>query len=274
MIKIAALLALGYLAICGLMFFWQARLLYFPDAQWAVTPEEVSANASAVTFSTADGVKLSAWWLPVENPRATVLFCHGNAGNISHRLMSIRQLQALGLSVLIFDYRGYGHSEGRPSEAGTYQDVMAAWRYLTVERGIAPERVVVFGRSLGAAIAAHLGARERPGLVILESPFTSVPDLAARFYPWLPVRWLSRLRYPVAQDVQAIRSPLLVMHSADDEVIPQDMGLRVYQLATTLKTFVALRGGHNDGSIVSEPDYSAAIDDFLDEHLLGAAGAD
>jgi len=265
--KMGALLAVGYLGLCLLMFFSQERLLYFPDPRLIATPEALGLDFESVSIGTEDDLRLHAWWIPANPARGVLLFCHGNAGNISHRLDSIRQFHELGLSVLIFDYRGYGESEGKPSEAGTYRDVTAVWRYLTGKRGIPPEKVVVFGRSLGAAVAAHLAARVEPGAVVLESAFTSVADMAARLYPWLPVRWLVRIDYPVARDIQAIRAPVLILHSPNDEIIPYDMGRTLYELAHEPKEFIELRGGHNDGWLLSEPDYSTAVDAFLDEHL-------
>jgi len=265
--KMGALLAVGYLGLCLLMFFSQERLLYFPDPRLIATPEALGLDFESVSIGTEDDLRLHAWWIPANPARGVLLFCHGNAGNISHRLDSIRQFHELGLSVLIFDYRGYGESEGKPSEAGTYRDVTAVWRYLTGKRGIPPEKVVVFGRSLGAAVAAHLAARVEPGAVVLESAFTSVADMAARLYPWLPVRWLVRIDYPVARDIQAIRAPVLILHSPNDEIIPYDMGRTLYELAHEPKEFIELRGGHNGGWLLSEPDYSSAVDAFLDEHL-------
>ena len=265
--KMGALLAVGYLGLCLLMFFSQERLLYFPDPRLIATPEALGLDFESVSIGTEDDLRLHAWWIPANPARGVLLFCHGNAGNISHRLDSIRQFHELGLSVLIFDYRGYGESEGKPSEAGTYRDVTAVWRYLTGKRGIPPEKVVVFGRSLGGAVAAHLAARVEPGAVVLESAFTSVADMAARLYPWLPVRWLVRIDYPVARDIQAIRAPVLILHSPNDEIIPYDMGRTLYELAHEPKEFIELRGGHNDGWLLSEPDYSSAVDAFLDEHL-------
>lgn len=146
-------------------------------------------------------------------------FLHGNAGNISHRLDSLRIFHGLGLDVLILDYRGYGRSEGRPSEEGTYRDARAASRYLVEARGVAPERIVVFGRSIGAAIAAALAVEQRPAALILESGFTSVPDLAADLYPWLPARRLARLHYDTRARLPHVTVPVLIVHSRDDEII-------------------------------------------------------
>lgn len=261
-----------YLGLCLVIFFLQERLLYFPDPRLIASPAAVDLEFETVDITTEDDLRLSAWWIPAQQARGVLLFCHGNAGNISHRLESIRQFHQLGLSVLIFDYRGYGESQGKPSEQGTYRDVMAVWRYLTVKRRIPAESVVVFGRSLGAAVAAHLAARVAPGVVILESAFTSVPDMAARLYPWLPVRWLTRIEYPVARDIQTIQAPVLILHSPADEIIPYDMGRTLYGLAHEPKDFVELRGGHNDGFLLTEPDYSMAIASFLQTHLSGSVG--
>ena len=261
-----------YLGLCLVIFFLQERLLYFPDPRLIASPAAVDLEFETVDITTEDDLRLSAWWIPAQQARGVLLFCHGNAGNISHRLESIRQFHQLGLSVLIFDYRGYGESQGKPSEQGTYRDVMAVWRYLTVKRRIPAESVVVFGRSLGAAVAAHLAARVAPGAVILESAFTSVPDMAARLYPWLPVRWLNRIEYPVARDIQTIQAPVLILHSPADEIIPYDMGRTLYGLAHEPKDFVELRGGHNDGFLLTEPDYSMAIASFLQTHLSGSVG--
>jgi fermentation-respiration switch protein FrsA (DUF1100 family) len=197
----------------------------------------------------------------------TLLFLHGNAGNISHRLDSIRQFHELGLAVFILDYRGYGESEGSPTETGTYDDATAAWHYLIAQRGIAPRDIVLLGRSLGANIAAELATRTRPGALIMESAFTSVPDMAATIYPWLPVRLLSRYRYDAYKQLAHISCPLLIVHSRDDEIIPFTHGQRLFECAREPKQFLELRGGHNDGFLVTGRDYLEGIGHFLSEHL-------
>jgi fermentation-respiration switch protein FrsA (DUF1100 family) len=193
-----------------------------------------------------------------------VLFCHGNAGNISHRLDSIRLFHELGLSVLIFDYRGYGQSSGKPTEKGTYRDADAAWHYLVTLRGILPGHIILFGRSLGAPIAADLATRQSAAAVILESAFTSVPDVAAKFYPWLPVRWLSRYQYNTRKKLASIHSPVMIVHSRDDEIIEYANGERLFEAANEPKQFLELRGGHNDGFMVSGKDYIRGLNNFLD----------
>jgi fermentation-respiration switch protein FrsA (DUF1100 family) len=169
--------------------------------------------------------------------------------------------------VLIFDYRGYGKSEGRPSETGTYRDADAAWRYLLDVRGIPAGGVVIFGRSLGAAVAADLASRTRPAAVILESAFTSVPDMAAGIYPWLPVRLLSRYRYDNLGKVARIDRPLLLVHSRQDEIIPFAHGARLFEQAHGPKQFLEIQGGHNDAFLTSRRAYTHGLKSFLDTHL-------
>jgi fermentation-respiration switch protein FrsA (DUF1100 family) len=264
------LVAVTYGAFALYLFIMQPRLLYYPDMpgrEPEATPAAVGLAYEDVALQTVDDIRLHAWFIPAENPRATVLFCHGNAGNISHRLDSIRLLHSLGLQVLIFDYRGYGKSEGRPSEKGTYRDVDAAWHYLREVRGLTEAGIIIFGRSLGAAVAADLASRARPAAVILESAFTSVPDMAAEFYPWLPVRLLSRYRYDNLGKVARIARPLLLVHSRQDEIIPFAHGERLFGRAREPKQFLELTGGHNDAFQSSRKAYTHGLKSFLDTHL-------
>jgi len=254
------------------LFILQPRLLYYPDLPGrgiVATPADIGLDYEAVTLTTADGVHLAGWFVPYPQARATLLFLHGNAGNISHRLDSIRLFHDLGLAVFIIDYRGYGESEGRPTEDGTYRDAAAAWDYLVEQRQLAPRQIVLFGRSLGGAVAADLASRTQPAALIIESTFTSVPDMAATLYPWLPVRWLSRFRYDTGAKLAAIAAPLLIAHSADDEIIPYAHGRRLFELARKPKQFLELRGGHNDGFLVSGEHYVSSLDAFLEQYLSG-----
>ena len=265
-------IALVYLLVVALAWAFQERLLYLPHMgrEPIGTPADRGLAWSPVTLETEDGLALDAWWLPHERPRASLLFLHGNAGNISHRLDSLVQFHRLGFSVLILDYRGYGRSEGRPSEAGLALDAEAGWRWLREEADQAPEAIVLFGRSLGAAVAAELAEGrealgERPAAVILESPFRSVPALAQRVYPFLPARWLARFSHDTERHVRGVEAPLLVIHSRDDEIIPFAEGEAVYRAAREPKRLLEIRGGHNTGFLESEPDYSEGIDGFLVE---------
>ena len=265
------LAAIGYGAFAGFVYFMQPRLIYYPNLptrELTDTPVETGLDYEAVTLHTDDGLQLSAWFIPHPAPRATLLFFHGNAGNLSHRIESIRLFHDLGLAVFIIDYRGYGQSEGRPSETGTYRDAAAAWDYLVDERHIAPQEIVIFGRSLGAAIAAELASRTRPAALIIESAFTSVPNMAARIYPWLPVRWLSRYRYDTRRALEAISSPVLIIHSREDDIIPYAEGEQLFTHAREPKQFLELHGGHSDGFLVSRETYTQGIDDFLEKYVV------
>lgn len=262
-VSILATAAAGYVAIAGLLYLYQDRLVYFPERTLTATPTQAELAYEPVRFLTADGISLSGWFIPAPNARGTLLFCHGNAGNISHRLESIRQFHQLGLDVFIFDYRGYGESEGVPSEAGTYRDAEAARRYLVEERQRVPARIVYFGRSLGAAVASQLATRHPPRALIIESAFTSVPDFGAEVYPWLPIRWLARLQYPTREYLRSLHVPVLVVHSRNDEIIPFRHGEALYAAANEPKELLEIHGGHNDGFLVSGARYTGGIEAFL-----------
>ncbi len=267
LLNLALTLALGYAAIVFLAYLLQDRLLYFPSRMLTASPAHLGLRFEPVSFDTEDGETLDGWWIPAEPERAVLLFCHGNAGNISHRLESVEVFHRLGLSVLLFDYRGYGQSTGRPSEAGLYRDGEAAWRYLTQTRRIDSLDVVLFGRSLGGAVATYLAAQHRTGALIVESAFTSVPDVAARHYPFLPVRALARSRFDNLGRIATVQTPLLVIHSRHDEIIPFEHGQRLFEAALSNKAFLEIEGGHNDGFLVSAARYRDAIDAFLHNHL-------
>jgi hypothetical protein len=215
-----------------------------------------------VSIETTDGVILHGWFIAGRSSRV-LLFFHGNAGNISHRLDSIRQFRNLGLSVLIIDYRGYGQSGGKTTERGIYHDADAAWRYLTEERGIVASDIVIFGRSLGASAASRLAARHQPLALIVESSFTSVPDIAQELYPWLPARWLSRLSHATRDYVRDVRCPILVVHSRDDEIIPFHHGEAIFASANEPRTLLAIRGTHNDAFLRDERAYIEGLRMFL-----------
>lgn len=257
-----------YLGLTLLLFLFQARFIYFPIAAWAATPARVGLPYETVTLTTSDGVELSAWFIPAPEASHVLLFFHGNAGNISHRLTSIEQFHELGLHVFIIDYRGYGQSEGSPTEAGTYLDAEAAWRYLTEERGFQPSQVILFGRSLGGAVATWLAQHRQPAALIIESTFTSVPDMAAAQFPFLPTRLLVRHRYDTFSRLPHVTCPVLVIHSPEDEIIPYSHGERLFAAAPDPKTFLKLKGGHNEGFILSSPGYETGLQTFLTKHLI------
>jgi fermentation-respiration switch protein FrsA (DUF1100 family) len=169
----------------------------------------------------------------------------------------------LGFSALVLDYRGYGKSEGRPSEEGTYRDARAAWRHLVEARGTPPDAIVVWGRSLGGAIAAALARERTPRLLVLESAFTSLREVAAHLYPWAPTGLLLGNRYPTEGFLRQVRSPVLVMHSPDDELAPYAHGLRLFERASPPKRFLPIRGRHNT------PEYAGLTPETLDPRTWG-----
>jgi hypothetical protein len=267
LLNLLLLLTVAYLALVLLVYFVQPRLVYFPDKQLSNTPEAAGLDYTAVSIATGDGETLHGWWMPVPDAKGTVLFFHGNAGNISHRINYLTLFRRLGYNTLLFDYRGYGQSSGTPSESGTYLDAQAAWRYLTATQGIAPGRIVLFGESLGGAVAAWLAAREKPGLLVLASAFTSVPDLAAEFYPFLPVRWISRFDYNTLESLQSVSCPVFIAHSPHDEIIPFEHGQRLFQAVAGTKQFLPLDGGHNTGFIFMQPAWKKSLGAFMDDNL-------
>lgn len=259
-----------YIGFALLLFLFQARLVYLPHIpgrELSATPEQIGPDYESVSIATKDGLSLHGWFIPAGRSRGTLLFFHGNAGNISHRLDSLAIFNQLGLDTLIFDYRGYGRSQGSPSEQGIYKDAEAALGYLIQERGIAQNDIVYFGRSLGGAVAAWLAARHPPGALILESTFTSAPDMAAELYPWYPARLLTRLNYNALENLKKVSSPVLIIHSREDEIVPFSHGQRLFEAANQPKQFLEIHGGHNTGFLVSRDRYMDGIDAFLDDHL-------
>ncbi|MGH8727642.1 MAG: alpha/beta hydrolase, partial [Burkholderiales bacterium] len=216
-----------------------------------------------VNITTADSEKLHGWFVPADQSRGVLLFFHGNAGNISHRLDWLELFHAIGMATLIVDYRGYGTSSGKPSEEGTYRDAEAAWKSLVESRGFKPDEIVVFGESLGGAIAAHLAARKQPGALIVLSGFTSVPDIASEVYSFVPARLLARFEYNTLENIKKAACPVLVIHSPDDEIIPFEHGRSLYDSANEPRQFLEIEGGHNDGFIASRETLKNGIRAFL-----------
>jgi len=267
--RIILILVIGYLAIVLLFFFRQRGIVFMPRQTLYYTPGDFGLPFREVILTTGDGVRLNAWFVgdisEEREPKPVILFCHGNAGNISHRCDTLAIFYQLGVDCFIFDYRGYGKSEGKPSEKGTYLDASTAYNYLTKTMGIPPEQIFLFGRSLGGAVATYLATL--PGLrakaLILESTFTSVNDVGAELYPWLPVRMLSRFDYDTLKRLPHVHLPLLVVHSPQDEFIPYSHGKRLYEIANEPKHFLKLSGSHNEGYIQSREIYFAGLRDFL-----------
>lgn len=269
LLKWLAALGAAYAALLGLVFVLQDHLLYFPgmDRELLRTPRDLGLDHETVWLTTEDGLRIEAWYLPTPGARGVALLAHGNAGNLSHRIDYAPMFHHLGYSLLLFEYRGYGRSQGRPSEQGTYADARAAWRYLVAQRGVAPQRIVLIGESLGGAVAARLAASERPGALVLASSFVSVPELAADLYPWLPARWLARYRYDTLAALQQVACPVFVAHSRQDEIVPFEHGQRLYAAAREPKAWLEMAGGHNEGFLFVRAEWRASLGRFLARHL-------
>ncbi|HHJ19233.1 MAG TPA: alpha/beta hydrolase [Gammaproteobacteria bacterium] len=260
-----------YTILSVYVYFMQPGMIYYPNIpsrELVTTPKNTGLDYEDVELVTNDGTRIHGWFIPYATvsdtqKQKTLLFFHGNAGNISHRLDSIKLFNKLGLNILIIDYRGYGQSTGKPDEAGTYQDAEAAWHYLTETRGIKENRIIIFGRSLGGSIAAWLASQHTPAALIVESGFSSVPSMGQRIYPFLPVRLLSRFQYNTKEYIKAVNCPVLVAHSRDDDIIPYEEGLDIFSAAHEPKQFLKMRGSHNDGFIVSGSGYIDALELFI-----------
>jgi hypothetical protein len=200
-----------------------------------------------VWFQSGDGTKLFGWYVESAATSAVVLWCHGNAGNIINRLENLRELYRIGLSVFIFDYRGYGRSQGSPSEEGLYQDALGAYDYLTRTRMIRPERIVIFGRSLGATVAAEVASHKPAAGLILESPFPSIEAVAKFHYGGLPVHWLIGAEFALIDRLPQLSLPKLIIHGDQDDIIPLELGRQVFEAAKPPKSFYVIEGaGHNN----------------------------
>jgi len=269
MISIWKLLLVGigvYAAFSIYVYFMQSGLIFYPNMpgrNLTATPEDIGLSYQNVELVTEDNIKLHGWFVPNKNAKGTVLFFHGNAGNISHRLESIAIFHHLDLNTFIIDYRGYGQSEGKVTEKGTYRDAEAAWNYLNYNQGISGNQIIIFGRSLGASIAGWLAGQHTPAALIIESGFTSVASMGQRFYPFLPVRWLTHIKYDTKRYIKHVSCPVLVAHSKTDEIIPYQEGREIFEAAPWPKQFLEMQGGHNDGFIVSGTSYVEGLNSFI-----------
>ncbi|RJP34245.1 MAG: alpha/beta hydrolase [Candidatus Omnitrophota bacterium] len=258
--------------IVGILIFLVLFLRWFEKANiWIPTKHivgdlvEIGIRYETIFFNTKDHIRLHGWYVPADAPIASLLFCHGNGGNITYRVDSLRQFHSIGLNTFIFDYRGYGKSEGKLSEKGTYTDAAAAFEWLQNRNPDLP--LILFGRSLGAAIAIDLAMNVKANALICESGFTSIADRGQELFPFLPVRLINTIRYDSIAKIPSITIPLLVIHSVDDEIIPIHHGQKLFDAAPEPKEFLTIHGGHNDGFFLSETEYLQGIAEFLKKYL-------
>jgi len=263
----AGVILAGYALLLVLLWWLQARLVFHPDVpsrEIEYTPGDAGLRYDPVTVTTADGIDLDAWFVPgpdADSP--AVLFLHGNAGNIGHRIDTLEMLHEAGAAALIIDYRGFGRSEGHPTELGTYRDAMAAWQWLTGERGYEPANIVVVGRSLGGAVATWLAARTDPAGLVLEATFSSIVELGSYHYPWAPIRWISRFRYDTAKQLARVGCPVLIFHGRHDDIVPFRHAEALAAASDRVVDVVVLEGGHNDAMLVSHQRYTRRLREFI-----------
>ena len=275
LLPIVRIFVFAYIGLAIVLYLGQSNLVYRPSQELIETPATLGLKFEDIQITTKDNVNLDAWFVPAKDKdqigKGVILFCHGNGGNIGDRVSYLPIFRDLGLSTFLFDYRGYGKSGGKPTEEGTYNDVEAAWQYLTQEKQIPPKKIIIYGESLGGAIASYLAqkisqqdSKNAASGLVLASTFTSVSDRASELYPFLPIRLLSRFSYNSRDRLPNIKIPVLIIHSTDDEIIPFSHGDRNFQAANQPKKLVKLRGDHNGGFLDSLEIYRNGLNEFIE----------
>lgn len=252
-----------YVGFGILIFFMQSRLVFFPDRKITLTPDDINLKYENITLQTHDAVRINLWFVPAKNAEYTVIFCHGNGGNLSYVLDTVELMHQFGLNVAAFDYRGYGNSEGHPSEQGVYTDAEEVYRFLVETKGIKENEIIVMGRSLGGAVAANLAKNHNPAACIVESAFTSIADMGANQYPFYPVKIICRFKMRTIDYIKQIKSPVLIVHSSEDEIVPFSHGRKIFEAANDPKSFLEIRGSHNEGFSDSIDIYKSGLEKFL-----------
>jgi len=247
--------------------FLEETSIFYPTRSLTSTPKNVGLDYEDVYFKTQDGIKLNGWFVKAPRARNTLVFFHGNAGNIGDRLDKISLFNKFGVNVFIVDYRGYGKSEGKPSEKGIYRDAAAAYDYLIARPDVTPESLIIFGVSLGGVVAVDLAANKKAACLIVDSTFSSAADIAKVIYPFVP-SFLLKTKMDSMLKIQGVSVPKLFMHSRQDMTVPFELGKKLFDAANAPKEFVEIQGGHDDGYSISSEKYWSAIGVFLKKHSL------
>lgn len=265
--------------------YYQTHGIYFPTKEIHYTPNQLGLEYREINFNATDKVQLNGWFIPNRNSNFILLFCHGNAGNISHRLDLIKLFHSIDLNVFIFDYRGYGKSNATPSEDGFYRDALGAYNYLTNEMKYEPEKIVIYGKSIGANVAINLASRVKAAALISDSAFCSAIHMSKTIFPFLPKEWINKaatskfiqknlkklrillIKFDALSKIKNIKMPKLIIHSKDDEMIPFTQGKKLFKATSEPKEFYPLHGGHNESIIMHKMEYSRKISNFLEEYL-------
>jgi hypothetical protein len=267
LLNILFTILVAYVLVLMLIRIFEARLIFFPnypdrlDGDWH--PRALAVQD--VWLTTSDGVKLHAWWIPGDKAKFTFLAFHGNASNIANRVPTYEFLRSMPANVLAVEYRGYGHSEGKPGEAGVYRDAEAAYDYLVNTKGVDRKAIISYGQSLGSAVATHLAARRQIGGVVLEAPFPSASRVARKIFWFLPgASLLTYGQFNTQAWLKEIHAPILIVHCDQDPVIPFRFGREVYDAALPPRTFLQINGYcHEESSIIAPTQYHKALQEFL-----------
>ncbi len=252
-----------YGLICLYMYFSQASMIHLPHLEYVGTPKDNGMDYEDIVIEPDETSRLHAWFIPNPDSRYLVWFFSGNAGNKSYMLDSIKIMHDLGFSIFIYDYRGFGRSAGKLNEQIMYQDAEAVWNYLTMERKIPPDEIILHGRSLGTAIASWVATHHEPAALIMESGFTSLSDMGKKYYKWLPIDYLLRWQYDNLSRISSITAPILFIHSRSDELTPYSHSERLFAETTSAKKFVEITGDHLSGFKDSGQIYTDGIVDFI-----------
>jgi fermentation-respiration switch protein FrsA (DUF1100 family) len=246
------------------LYFRQSSFTFQPTRDVLYNPGDIKLEYEKVQLKTSDNLILSAWYIPAKNAKFTLLFCHGNGGNISHRLENINIFNGLGVNCLIFDYRGYGTSGGKPTENDLYIDAQTAYDWLINEKKISPENIIIYGQSLGGSVAAYLASNVKAKGLIIESCFTSFADIAKKRYPYMPIKLLAKYNFKTMDYLKKVNYPVLIIHSRNDDIVPFEFGWRLYkEAAKEPKEFLEISGSHNNGFIYSEKFYREGLSNWL-----------
>ena len=263
----AGLIVLFYVALCVLLYFVQDKAIFHPTADLVVNPDETDLNLEDVYITTGNGEKINAWFMPAptgsELGHRFVLFFHGNAGNMSHRVSTLETFQAVGVNVLMIDYRGFGLSEGKPTEENLYDDARSAYQWLLDNKSAVDTNIFLFGRSMGGAVAVDLASKVKCGGLIVESSFTSMAAIGQARFPFIPVKLLLRYRFDSLSKIDKVNCPVLITHSQTDGLIPYRMGKDLYARALEPKWFYEIEGDHNQLIYLESRNYRAVIREFL-----------
>ncbi len=260
-------LVISLIAVGAYVRYLESTSIFHPSRDVRMAPAEFGLNFEDIYFKTPDGLKLHGWLLKQKGAQSTFLYLHGNAGNIGDRLEKVSLLMQSGVNVFLFDYRGYGLSQGRPSEAGLYADTLAAYDYLKSRSDIDPRRLMAYGASLGGVCAIDLATKRKLSAIVIDSSFPSAADMSKVFYPYLPTFFLS-IKMDSISKVSSITIPKLFFHSPEDDVVPYALGKKLFAASGEPKTFVSTSGRHNDGHIVSREVWLKALRDFLQRREL------